>query len=70
MMVGLFCIAITRGEFRVSAVSGMDLFVIVFIGRKQLDIVIGSSVLGVVGIRQFRLSPLYSKTYGCLEFMS
>ena len=31
MMVGLFCIAITKGEFRE------------FIGRKQLDIVIGSS---------------------------
>ena len=50
MMVGLFCIAITRGEFRVSAASGMDLFVLIFIGRKQLDIVIGSSVSGVVGI--------------------
>ena len=49
-MVWLFCIAITSGEFRVSAASGMDLFMIVFIGRKQLDIVIGSSVLGVVGI--------------------
>ena len=50
MMVGLCCIAITRGEFRVSAPSGMDLFVIIFIARKQLDIVIGRSVLGVAGI--------------------
>ena len=50
MMVGLFCIAITRGEFSFSAASGMDLFVLIFIGRKQLDIVIGSSVLGVAGI--------------------
>ena len=50
MMVGLFCIAMTRGEFMVSAASGMDLFVMIFIGRKQLDIVIGSSVLGVAGI--------------------
>ena len=50
MMVGLFCIAITRGEFRVSAASEMDLFVIIFIAGKQLDIVIGSSVLGVAGI--------------------
>ena len=50
MIVGLFCIAITRGEFRVSAASGSDLFIIIFIGRKQLVIVIGSSVLGVAGI--------------------
>ena len=50
MTAGLFCIAITRGEFRVSAASGMDLFLIISIGKKQLDIVIGSSVLGVVGI--------------------
>ena len=49
MMVGLFCIAITRGEFKVSATSGMDLFVMIFICRRQLDIVIGSSVLGVAG---------------------
>ena len=49
-MVGLFCIAITRGKFRFSAASGMDLFVLTFIGRKQLDIVIGSSVSGVAGI--------------------
>ena len=50
MMVGLFSIAITRGEFRVSAASGMDLFVIIFIGKKQLDILVGSSVLGVADI--------------------
>ena len=47
MMVELFCIAITRGEFRVSATFGMDLPS--GIGRKQLGIVIGSSVLGVAG---------------------
>ena len=50
MMVGLFCIAIVRNEFRVSAASWMDVFVIIFIDKKQLDIVIGSSVLGVVGV--------------------
>ena len=50
MMVGLFCIAITRGEFKVSAVSGMELFLIIFIGRKKLEIVIERSVLGVAGI--------------------
>ena len=49
-MVRLLCIAITRGGFGVSAASGMYLFVIIFIDSKQLDIVIGSSVLGVVGI--------------------
>ena len=37
MMVGLFCIAVIA-------------VVVIFIGRKQLDIVIGSSVLGVAGI--------------------
>ena len=42
-------IAIARGEFRVYAASGMDLFLIISIGMKQLDIVIGSSVLGVAG---------------------
>ena len=47
MTAGLFYIAITRGEFRVSAASGMDLFLIISFGKKQLDIVIGSSVLGV-----------------------
>ena len=50
MMVGQFCIAITRGELMVSAASGMDLFVIIFIARKQLDIAIGSSVLELAGI--------------------
>ena len=50
MTAGRFCIAITRGEFMVSAASEMDLFLIIFIGKKQLDIVIGSSVLGVAGI--------------------
>ena len=50
MTAGLFCIAITRGEFRVSAASGIDLVLIISIGKKQLDIVIGSSVLEVVGI--------------------
>ena len=43
-------IAITQGEFRVSAVSGMNLFLIISIGMKQLDIVILSSVAGVGGI--------------------
>ena len=47
---GLFCIVITRGEIRVSAASGIDLFAIIFIGRKQLDIVMGSLVLGVACI--------------------
>ena len=50
MMVGLFCIVITRGEIKVSAASGLDLFAIIFIGRRQLDIVMGSSVLGVACI--------------------
>ena len=53
MMVGLFNIAINRGEFRVyAAYQGIlgYLFVIIIIGRKELDIVIGSSVLGVAGI--------------------
>ena len=50
MTVGMFCIAITREEIRVSAASRMDLFVIIFIGRKHLYIVIGGSVLGVAGI--------------------
>ena len=50
MTAGLFCIAITRGKFRVTAASGMDLFLIICIRKKQLDIVIRSSVLGVVGI--------------------
>ena len=50
MKVVRFCIAITRGEFRVYAASGMDLFVIIFIDRKQLDIFMESSVLGVAGI--------------------
>ena len=31
----LFCIAVTREEFRVSAASGMDLFAIIFICKKQ-----------------------------------
>ena len=43
-------IAFTRGEFRFSAVSGMDLLLIISIALKQLDIVIGSSVLGLAGI--------------------
>ena len=43
-------IAIARGEFMVSAASGMDLFLTISIGKKQGDIVIGSSVLGIAGI--------------------
>ena len=43
-------IAFTRGEFRFSAASGMDLLLIISIGLKQLDIVIGSSVLELAGI--------------------
>ena len=62
MMVGLFRIAITKGEFKVSAPSGMDLFVIIFIGRKQLDVAIGSSVLVVAGIPILPL-PLCNKIY-------
>ena len=50
MKVVRFCIAIIKGEFRVCAASGIDLFVIIFIYRKQLDIVMESSVLGVAGI--------------------
>ena len=50
MMVRMFCIAVTRRESRISAASGMDLSMIIFIASKQLDIAIGSSVLGVVGI--------------------
>ena len=46
----MFSIAITREEFRVSTAFGMDVFVIIFIGRKQLDIAIGSSVLWVADI--------------------
>ena len=43
-------IAITRGECKVSAASGMDLYLIISIGMKQLDIAIGSTLLGVAGI--------------------
>ena len=50
MTAGLFYIAITRGEFGVFAAFSMDLFVIISIGKRQLDIVIGSSVLGVAVI--------------------
>ena len=50
MTAGLFYIVITKRKFRVSAASGMDLFLIISFGKKQLDIVIGSSVLGVAGI--------------------
>ena len=50
MMVGLYCIAVTRGESRVSAASGMDLSLIIFIALGQLDIAMGSSVLGIAGI--------------------
>ena len=50
MTARLFCIAITRGEFRVSVASVMDLFLILSIGKKELDIAIGSSILGVAGI--------------------
>ena len=49
-MLSLFCIAITREGFGVSAASGMHLFVTIFIVKKQLDIVIESSVLEVAGI--------------------
>ena len=34
----------------VSAASGMDLLMIIFIARKQLDIAIGSLVLEIAGI--------------------
>ena len=50
MKVVRFCIAIIKGEFRVCVASGIDLFVIILIYRKQLDIVMESSVLGVAGI--------------------
>ena len=43
-------ISITRGEFVVSAAFAMDLFVIIFIRKKQLGIVIGSSVLREAGM--------------------
>ena len=46
----MFHVSLVKSAFRVFAMSGMDLFVIIFIGKKQLDFVIGSSVLGVVGI--------------------
>ena len=66
MMVGLFCIAITKEEFRVSAMSGMDLFVITFIVRRQLDIIIGGYVLGVA-VCPFYLWPLSSKTFDVFQ---
>ena len=50
MMVGQFGIGITREKVRVSGASGMVGFVIIFIDRKQLDIITGSSVFGLVGI--------------------
>ena len=40
----------TRGKFGVFVASEMDLFLIISIGIKRLDTVIGSSVLGVAGI--------------------
>ena len=40
----------TRGKFGASVASGIDLFLIISIGMKHLDIVIGSSVLEVAGI--------------------
>ena len=55
MTAGLFYIAITRGEFGVFAAVSMDLFVIMSIGKKQLDFVIESSVLGVAS---FSILPL------------
>ena len=50
MMVGLFSITITRKEIRVYVTSWIDLFMILFIGSKQLGIVIGSSVLEIESI--------------------
>ena len=67
--LALFCIAITRGGCRVSVASEMDFFMTTFISRQQLDIVTGSSVLGVAGVLFLPLAIMH-KTCVVLQFFT